>query len=363
MPSDDARLMISGRKVLDAKGNVEPSQLVPSGQGQLRPLRKLLWRMMLFSDPPAHTRLRALANRAFTPSAIERLRPRIQALVGAALDAVQAAGRMDVIADLANPLPVLVIGEMLSLPPAEREQFKRWSDDIIAFGARLGADQPGLAERALRSSRELTDYFRALVAELRRQPNDTLLSALVAAEQQGDRLTEEELLANAVLLLMNGHETTTYMIGNGLLALLRHPDQRRRLEAEAALIGPAVVELLRYDGSVQMRGVTAAEDLSIGEKRIGKGQSVLLLLGAANRDPARFADPDRLDLGRRENGHLDFGRGIHFCIGAALARTELQIAIKTVLRRMPELRLTSETLEWQTVPPIFRGLKALPVAF
>jgi cytochrome P450 len=184
MPSDDARLMISGRKVLDAKGNVEPSQLVPSGQGQLRPLRKLLWRMMLFSDPPAHTRLRALANRAFTPSAIERLRPRIQALVGAALDAVQAAGRMDVIADLANPLPVLVIGEMLSLPPAEREQFKRWSDDIIAFGARLGADQPGLAERALRSSRELTDYFRALVAELRRQPNDTLLSALVAAEEQ-----------------------------------------------------------------------------------------------------------------------------------------------------------------------------------
>jgi cytochrome P450 len=135
------------------------------------------------------------------------------------------------------------------------------------------------------------------------------------------------------------------------------------LEAEPALIGPAVEELLRYDGSVQMRGVTAAEDLSIGEKRIGQGQSVHLLLGAANRDPARFADPDRLDLGRRENGHLDFGRGIHFCIGAALARAELQIAITTVLRRMPKLRLTSETMEWQTVPPIFRGLKALPVAF
>jgi len=338
-------------------------QLTASGQGHLRPLRKLLWRMMLFSDPPAHTRLRALANRAFTPAAIERMRPRIQALVDTALDAVQAAGQMDVIADLANPLPVVVIGDMLSLPPDEREQFKRWSDDIIAFGARLGADQPGVAERALRSTHDLMDYFRALVAKLRRHPNDSLLSALVTAEEQGDRLTEEELLANAVLLLMNGHETITYMIGNSLLALLRHPEQRRRLQSEPALNGPAVEELLRYDGSVQMRGVTAAEDLSIGQKRIGKGQSVLLLLGAANRDPARFTDPDRLDLGRRDTGHLDFGRGIHFCIGAALARTELQIAITTVLQRMPELRLISETVEWQTAPPIFRGLKALPVAF
>jgi len=173
----------------------------------------------------------------------------------------------------------------------------------------------------------------------------------VAAEEQGDRLTQGELLANAVLLLMNGRETTTYMIGNGLLALLFHPDPRQHLQAEPSLIGSAVEELLRYDGSVQMRGVTAAEDLSIGDKRIGKGQSVLLLLGAASRDPARFADPDRLDIGRRDSGHLDFGRGIHFRVGAALARTELQIAITTVIRRMPELRLRSKTVEWQTVPP------------
>jgi hypothetical protein len=144
---------------------------------------------------------------------------------------------------------------------------------------------------------------------------------------------------------------------------LRNPDQRRRLQAEQSLIGPAVEELLRFDGSVQMRGVTAAEEHSIGDKRIGKGQSVLLLLGAANRDPARFADPDRLDIGRQDGGHLEFGRGIHFCIGAALARIELQIAISTVLQRMPELRLTKETVEWQTVPPIFRGPKLLPVAF
>jgi cytochrome P450 len=338
-------------------------QLTASGQGELRPLRRLLWRMMLFSDPPAHTRLRALANQAFTPRVVEGLRPHIQAVVDRALDAVQAAGRMEVIADLAYPLPVIVIGEMLSLPPGEREQFKRWSDDIIAFAARLGADQPGLAGRALRSTRELTEYFRALVAELRRRPNDTLLSALVAAEERGDRLSEEELLANAVLLLMNGHETTTYMIGNALLALLRHPEQRRRLQGDPTLIAPAVEELLRYDGSVQMRGVTAAADLAVGGKQIAKGQSVLLLLGAANRDPAQFPEPDRLDLDRRETRHLDFGRGIHFCIGAALARAELQIAITSVLRRMPGLRLASETLEWQKVPPIFRGLKALPVTF
>ena len=357
---NDPRLT-RGRTAAEEAATLE--QMAASGQGELRPLRRLLWRMMLFSDPPAHTRLRALANQAFTPGAIERLRPRIQALVDAALDAVQAAGRMEVIEDLAYPLPVIVIGELLSLPPGERTQFKRWSDDIIAFAARLGADQPDLAERALRSTRELTVYFRALVAELRRRPDDTLLSALVAAEAQGDRLSEEELLANAVLLLMNGHETTTYMIGNGLLALLRHPDQRARLQGDPTLIVTAVEELLRYDGSVQMRGVTAAAVLAIGGQRVGKGQSVLLLLGAANRDPAQFSEPDRFDLDRRENRHLDFGRGIHFCIGAALARAELQIAINTVLRRMPGLRLATETLEWQTVPPIFRGLKALPVAF
>jgi cytochrome P450 len=252
---------------------------------------------------------------------------------------------------------------MLSLPPGERAQFKRWSDDVIAFAARLGADQPGLAERAVRSMHELTAYFRRLVADLRRRPDDTLLSALVAAEAQGDRLSEEELLANAVLLLMNGHETTTYMIGNALLALLRHPDQRQRLQDDPTLIATAVEELLRYDGSVQMRGVTAAADLAIGGQQIGMGQSVLLLIGAANRDPAQFPVPDQLDLGRRENRHLDFGRGIHFCIGTALARAEIQIAITSMLRRMPDLRLATDALEWQMVPPIFRGLKALPVAF
>jgi pimeloyl-[acyl-carrier protein] synthase len=275
---------------------------------------------------------------------------------------VQGAGRMDAMADLAEPLPLIIIGEMLSLPPGERAQFKRWSDDIIAFAARLGADQSELADRAVRSMHELTAYFQALVAELRRRPNESLLSALVAAEEQGDQLSEEELLANVVLLLMNGHETTTYMIGNGLLALLRHPEQRQRLCEDPTLIEVAVEELLRYDGSVQLRGVTTATDLVIGGQQISAGESLVLLLGAANRDPAQFPDPDRLDLDRGAVRHLDFGRGIHFCIGAALARAEIQIAIASVVARLPDLRLATDRLEWHRVP-VFRGLRALPLAF
>ena len=317
--------------------------------------------MMLFSDPPTHTRLRGLANKAFTPRVVEAMRPRIQAVVDGLLDAVQADGRMDAIRDLAYPLPVVVICELLGLPPAERDQFKRWSDDITAFAAGVG---PGRAEarRALPSVVELTAYVRASAARLRRHPDDSLLSALVAAEEQGDRLSEEELVANAVLLLMNGHETTTFQIGNGLLALLRHPDQLRQLRDNPTLIVGAVEELLRYDGAVQMRGLRVAEDLEIGGKRLDRGQTAMLLIGAANRDPVQFNDPDVLDITRREIRHLDFGRGIHYCIAASLARAELQIAINAVLLRMPGLRLATEALKWKTVP-VFRGLNALPLEF
>jgi cytochrome P450 len=341
-------------------------QLAERGQADFGPLHHLFSDMMLFCDPPKHTRLRALANTAFTPRVAERLRPHIQALVDTLLDRVQAAGTMDVIQDLAYPLPVSIIAELLSLPAQDRTRFKQWSDDIIAFSASLGGspEHAMRAKPALESMRELHAYFRLLVAQLRQHPTDTLMSALVAAEERGDRLSEDELLANAVLLLMNGHETTTYMIGNGLLALLRHPDQWARLRDDPALIATGVEELLRYDGSVQLRGLRVAEDFEVGGKTLQAGQQVLALIGAANRDPDQFAAPDHLDVGRRENRHLDFGRGIHFCIGAGLARVELKIAITTVMQRMSHLRLAvpPEALEWQTVP-VFRGLKALPVAF
>ena len=270
-------------------------------------LTRLLSRMMLFTDPPAHTRLRALANRAFTPRRIEALRPRIKAIVDALLTPVDD-GTWDLIEGLAYPLPVMVIAEILSLPRSDRELFKRWSDDVIAVAAGFG-DDPERRERGLRSAHELAEYFAGLTAELRACPNDTLMSALVQAEAEGTRLTEEELLANAILLLMNGHETTTFAIGNGMLALLQHPDQLARLRGDPRLVAGAVEEILRYDGSVQMRGVAAADDLELDGTAIRAGRTLWLAIGATGRDPRQFAEPNRFDIARSPIRHLQFGLG------------------------------------------------------
>jgi len=246
-------------------------------------LTRLLTRMMLFTDPPDHTRLRALANRASTPRRIEALRPRIAAMVDAQLAELDE-GEWDLVEGLANPLPVMVIAEILSLPASDRASFKQWSDDVIAVAAGVG-DHPKRHERGLRSAHALAEYFGALVAELKARPNDTLLSGLVQAEEEGARLTGDELLANAILLLMNGHETTTFAIGNGMLALLRHGEELARLRADPQLIDTAVEEILRYDGSVQMRGVAAGEDFEIDGARIKAGQKLWLAIGATGRDP------------------------------------------------------------------------------
>ncbi|TME85682.1 MAG: cytochrome P450 [Chloroflexi bacterium] len=331
------------------------------GAGDLKveaedPLRRVLSRMMLFSEPPRHTRLRALANRAFTPRRVEAMRPRIQAIVDELLDAIDGRHELDVIANLAYPLPVMVISEILSLPSADLEQFKRWSDDVIAYSA--GATE---AEgRARESVRALLDYFRELATHLRRSPDGSIMSALVEAETEGSRLDEEELLANAILLLMNGHETTTDTIANGVLALLQHSDQLDKLRARPSLVTSAVEELMRYDGAVQLRGVRSTGDLQIGGTLIGSGQTVFMVIGAANRDPAQFPEPDRLDIERVPNRHLELGHGIHFCLGAALARAESQIAINSLLARRSYLELASEHLEWKSIP-VFRGLLSLPV--
>src|SRR6266568_3186959 len=281
------------------------------GAGDLKveaedPLRRVLSRMMLFSEPPRHTRLRALANRAFTPRRVEAMRPRIQAIVDELLDAIDGRHELDVIANLAYPLPVMVISEILSLPSADLEQFKRWSDDVIAYSA--GATE---AEgRARESVRALLDYFRELAAHLRRSPDGSIMSALVEAETEGSRLDVEELM--------------------------------------------------RYDGAVQLRGVRSTRDLQIGGTLIGSGQTVFMVIGAANRDPAQFPEPDRLDIERVPNRHLELGHGIHFCLGAALARAESQIAINSLLARRSYLELASEHLEWKSIP-VFRGLLSLPV--
>jgi len=320
------------------------------------PLRKVLTRMMLFSEPPRHTRLRSLANRAFTPRRVEGMRPRIQAIVDELFERVGGRQELDLIADLAYPLPVIVISEMLSLPRSDMDRFKRWSDDLIAYSA--GALD--MAEPARTSVIALLAYFKELVGRLRSRPDGTIMSALVEAESEGSRLDLEELLANAVLLLMNGHETTTDTIANGVLALLQNPDQLAKLRAHPELIVSATEEMMRYDGAVQLRGVSAAQKVTIGGKEIASGQTVYMVIAAANRDAEQFAEPDRFDIERSPNRHLEFGNGIHFCIGAALARAETQIAISSLLARQPNLELGSNQLEWKTIP-VFRGLKSLPV--
>ncbi len=297
------------------------------------------------------------------------MRSHIQAIVDQLLDDVEKAGRMDVIPDLAYPLPAMVIAEMLGVPPEDRDRFKKWTDDLAAF---LGGirNMGEIIEDAQRSVLEMTDYLQGIIRECRQNPSDDLISALVAAEEQGDVFSEEELYSMFVLLQIGGHETTTNLIGNGLLALLQNPDQLQKLRDNPSLIESAVEELLRYHSPIQTLGRFAMEDLEIGGQRIAKGQYVVNYVGAANRDPAQFPDPDHLDISRQENRHLAFAFGPHFCLGAALARMEGQLAIGTILRRLPQIQLEPpfsadsrlEDFPWRD-NPVFHGLESLPVVF
>jgi len=320
-------------------------------------------RDMLFQDPPDHTRLRALVSRAFTPRVVEVMRPHIQEIVDGLLDRVEGARAMDVIEDLAYPLPVTVICEMLGVPAADQDIFKTWSTDIARSldAAVLPADSDAIP-RGRDARLGLADYFRSLIATRRKDPKPDLLSALIAAEEEGNKLSEGELVSTCMLLLIAGHETTVNLIGNGLLALLQHPDQLRALRDDPGLIQTGVEELLRFDGPVQRTGRMTTAEVEIGDKRIPRDSVVVSVIGAANRDPKQFADPDRLDVSRKDNRHIAFGFGIHFCLGAPLARLEGQIALGTLLRRMPKLALVSDVPEWRESSTL-RGLKSLPVTF
>ncbi len=318
---------------------------------------------MLDRDPPDHTRLRGLVSKAFTPKMVEQLRPDVQALVDGLLDRVEGAGTMDLIEEFAYPIPVTVICLMLGVPVEDRERFKQWGLDIArGLDAIMLPPDSEVARRSMVSRLALAEYFRELIAERRATPRADVLSGLIAAEEAGDRLSEHELLATCILLLIAGHETTVNLIGNGTLALLRHPDQLRLLRERPALIGGAVEELLRFDGPVQRTARIPSADITIDGRTIPKGDLVMPFIGAADRDPAQFPDPDRLDITRADNRHIAFGLGIHFCLGAPLARVEGQIAINTLLRRLPRLALATER-------PVFRqsltlrGLESLRVSF
>jgi pimeloyl-[acyl-carrier protein] synthase len=320
-------------------------------------------RSMLFRDPPDHTRLRGLVSQAFTPHVIERMRSHIENIVDRLLDRVQHANAMDVIAELAYPLPVTVICEMLGVPTEAHSGIRQWSADLARSLDAIGMPtNEEVVMRGRAAQQAMLDYFRELILERRQTPRDDLLSLLIAAEAQGDRLTEGELLITCNLLFVAGHETTVNLIGNGVLALLNHPRELAKLRADPALLPVAVEELLRYDSPVQRTGRMTNTDVELGGRKIEKGSLVVTAIGAANRDPAHFPDPDRLDVTRRDNRHVAFGLGIHFCLGAPLARLEGQIAIGTLLRRMPGLRLATSTPEWRESSTL-RGLKRLPVTF
>jgi cytochrome P450 len=357
----DVMTILRDARFSAARMDIDTSWIPEEMLASLEPPIRALVRQMLFLDPPDHTRLRGLVNKAFTPRVVEAMRPRIQQITDELLDAVSANAGMDIIRDLAYPLPAIVIAELLGVPPEDREQFTIWTGQ---FGALLDGSNLTLEDvfQALYGVAEFMDYFRGIIRQRRTVPKDDLMQAMMRAEEHGDVLSEEELLGNCVLLLAAGHGTTTHLIGNGTLALLSHPEQLQQLRDAPSLISTAVVELLRFDGPVQLTSRKAKEDVIFEGRHIHAGQDVMLSLGAANRDPAQFPEPDRLDLNRLENRHMSFGHGIHFCLGAPLARVEAEIAFNTLLRRFPGLRLETGELEWGP-SIVFRGLRRLEVKF
>jgi len=312
---------------------------------------------MLSSDPPDHTRLRSLVQRAFTPRTVERLRPHIEEIANRLIDHMGAHRQADFVAEFAFPLPATVIAELLGVPAQDRNKFRHWSQQMI-----LGLDmtQPGRVRAAAGVAVvQLLKYFRDLVAARRGHPADDLITALIAAEDAHDRLSADELLGTCQLLLVAGHETTTNLIGAGLLRLITHPEALEQLRSTPSLLPSAVEELLRFESPVQRVPRATMEDIEISNVRIGRGQRVIVGVGAANRDPTVFAEPNRLDLRRQPNPHLAFGQGIHFCLGASLARLEAQIAFGCALRRLTAIQLAGPPV-WSS-NKVIRGLRSLSI--
>jgi cytochrome P450 PksS len=321
---------------------------------------KPLERNMLDLDAPDHTSLRALVHKAFSPRLIERMQERIQTLADELLDAVQGEGRMDLVRDYALPIPTTIIAQMLGVPVEDRHKFHRWSRTIVA------SNPSGWGMlKAIPNAIAFLRYIRKLIETRRANPHDDLISALVSAEEAGDQLSEDELVAMVFLLLVAGHETTVNLIGNGMLALLEHPDQIEKLRDDPELIHAAVEELLRYASPVETATERyAREDITVAGVTIPRGEMVFAVLASANRDERQFENPDTLDITRQPNRHLAFGQGVHYCVGAPLARLEGQIAIQTLLRRFRDLRLAvaPRTLRWRRGLTL-RGLEALPVVW
>jgi cytochrome P450 len=332
----------------------------PPERDDLKPFTRLGANSMFDKEPPEHTRLKALVHKVFTPRRVEQLRGQVQAITDALLDAVQSAGRMDLLADFATPLPVTVIAELLGVPEADRHHLRPWSQAIVAM---YELDHTPEQERqAVQAAQEFADYLRVLARKRRADPRDDLITALALVEEQDDRLTEDELISTCVLLLNAGHEATVNVIGNGMLALLHHPDQLARLRENPQWVKTAVEEMLRYDTPLQLFRRWVLEDMTYNGVELRQGTEIALLFGAANRDPAVFSDPHDFDITRQPNPHIAFGGGVHYCLGAPLARLELQIAMATLLRRCPHLQIDGPEPEFRPAY-VIRGLTAFPVTF
>jgi len=318
----------------------------------------MIARSLLTIDGVDHKRLRGLVSKAFTPRRVELLRPRLQQSVDELLDGCGERGEMELVRDLAHPLPVIAIAELLGVPTDDRHRFAAWSADLVQLLDPFQATGGMVTVR--RATHELFDYFEGILESRRREPRDDLLSAMIAAEEGGERLDQLDLLTLSALILVAGHETTSNLIGNAVLALLRNPDERKRLADDPDLIGTAVDEFLRFDGPIQLTDRAAREDCEIHGRTVRKNQLVAVVLAAANRDPLRFTDPDRLDLGRADNPHLAFGHGNHFCLGSQLARLETELAVGSLMRRFPDWTGDPEPAEWRR-SMIIRGPVSVPL--
>lgn len=338
-----------------------PEYLASIGLQHLTPIAQVMVKQMLFLDPPAHTRIRKLASYAFTPSRVAVLRDHIRDITRRLLDRVSANGRMEVIADLAEPLPYIVTAELLGVPVEDAPQLKCWSQD---FAEMLGNFQhnPERARRVLSGLDEMIDYFRTTINRLRQFPREGLIYSFLTADADGDRCTDEEIIANTIITMVGGQETTTNLIGNGVLTLLRHPEELARLKGDLSLVPSAVEEMLRYEPPSQHTARLAPRDVDLGGKRISKRQATIAVMASGNRDPERFTDPDRFDIARTDNHHLSFGWAAHFCFGAALARIEGQVAFEELLSRFQNFTLDPEPLVWRSNLGL-RGLTALPIRF
>jgi cytochrome P450 len=336
------------------------NHLEPSARDQLEPFRRHYQvQGLIHSDPPDHTRIRRLVLKAFTPPAIEAMRPQIQSIVDELLDRMEPRGRAELIEEFAFALPVTVLAAILGVPRSDAPKFRRWADELLAFqGRNRPAVQTLLTSQAMLI--EAREYLAELIAVKRADPDGSVLSQLVAAEAEGDKLSMDELLSTTVTFLVAGHETTTSLIGNGVLTLMEHRDQWDAIKDDPALIPKAVEEILRFESPVARQPRLVREDTELGGQRLRKGDVAFQMLGAANRDPAVFEEPDRFDIRREPNRHIAFGLGPHFCIGAPLSRAEGQIAFASLVRRMPNLELDGPP-RWDLDKPNSRVLRELPV--